>query len=56
MARLWVFRVGEMARMPLRYLLGLVVSVQRRWVEYHGFSRGRISPGISALHQHRRER
>ena len=51
MARLSVFRVGEMARMPLSYLLGLVVSVQRRWVEYHGFSRGRISPGVSALHQ-----
>jgi len=51
MARLSVFRVGEMARMPLRYLLGLVVSVQRRRVEYHGFSRGRISSGVSALHR-----
>jgi len=33
----------------LDHLLGLVVPVQGRWVEYNGLAGGRISPGISAL-------
>jgi hypothetical protein len=41
------------------FLLGFVMSVQRRWIKYDRLTRACISPGVSALYQntmHQREK
>jgi hypothetical protein len=42
---------GELGEVSAnKFLLGFVVSVQGRWIEYDRLTRACISPGISALH------